>query len=70
MARDREQGFAELCDEAADWVVELHTSENLAPLFPPFREWLDASPANHREYLRQEEIWRALGEPRKGSSPD
>jgi len=46
--------------EAADWLVELHTSEEVAPLVSRFREWLNASPGNRREYSSLERIWRIV----------
>ncbi len=46
--------------EAADWVVQLNTSENVAPLTPRFWEWLKAKPENRLDYSDLERIWRAL----------
>lgn len=61
MTSDKPQSLLGTCaEEAAHWVFTLYTCESLAPLLPAFRLWLNASPEHHREYLRQEKIWRDL----------
>ena len=62
MVNDSECGSVHVRDQAARWVLQLHTSENLASLVPAFQAWLDAAPEHRYEYLRLERTWRDLDE--------
>jgi len=43
---------------AAEWLVELKTSNDIEALWPAFLAWLQAAPENHPTYLQLEEVWR------------
>ena len=47
-------------DVAAQWAVELSTSERTPELWAEFRKWLSRDPANIDAFLKMEEAWRAL----------
>jgi len=53
-------GPPETAADAADWLVELHTSKEVAPLVPKFRQWLSAKPENRLEYSRLAGIWQTV----------
>jgi ferric-dicitrate binding protein FerR (iron transport regulator) len=45
---------------AADWLIQLETTESIDALWPAFRDWLDRDPDHKVAYLRIERAWHAL----------
>jgi ferric-dicitrate binding protein FerR (iron transport regulator) len=60
MEGDQERSDVNTATQALDWVIDLHTAEEMAWLLPEFHAWLSAEPANRREYDSIEAIWRRL----------
>lgn len=51
-------------EKAAEWLVELYTSDNISPILPKFTRWLDEAPEHRREYIYLEDLWRTMDEMR------
>ena len=62
MEGDQERSGVDTATQALDWVIDLHTAEEMAWLLPEFHAWLSAEPANRREYDSIEAIWCRLPE--------
>jgi transmembrane sensor len=57
---------SEVMRQAADWVVQLRSSDRPAHCEQSFADWLRASPLHVREYLRAVEVWEGLAHPDVG----
>ena len=44
--------------KAAEWLVELKTSDDIDALWPAFHAWLQEAPENQSVYLELESVWR------------
>jgi transmembrane sensor len=64
MTSDILRHFKSVRDQAAYWVVLLHTLEYTAPILPLFCEWLDAGPTHRPEFLRLDATWRLVADMR------
>jgi ferric-dicitrate binding protein FerR (iron transport regulator) len=60
MEGDPERSDVDTATQALDWVIDLHTAEEMAWLLPEFQAWLSAESTNRREYDSIETIWRRL----------
>lgn len=44
-----------------DWVLRLHSCQDLGPLLPEFEKWLSTNPGNREEFGELWDIWQGLG---------
>ena len=51
--------------QAARWLIELDTHDDLEVIWPEFEEWLARDPENRRAYVRVERAWRVLDDIRR-----
>ncbi len=51
---------SEATQQAADWLVQLHSPDRSPNTEAEFADWLRASPIHVREYLRAVEVWEGL----------
>jgi transmembrane sensor len=45
-------------ERAAEWLVDLNTSDDVESLWPAFHAWLQQAPENRSTYLELEKVWR------------
>jgi transmembrane sensor len=51
-------GSADVQQKAAEWLVELKTTDDVEALWPAFSAWLQEAPENRTVYLELEGVWR------------
>lgn len=58
MARKTRRKYESVREQAANWVVLLHTRTNIEPILPLFSAWLDAGPTHQPEFARLDALWQ------------
>jgi ferric-dicitrate binding protein FerR (iron transport regulator) len=48
--------------KAAEWLVELDTTEEIEKVWPAFEDWLDETPEHRTAFQRMEQAWTSVGE--------